>query len=143
MTKMEQAGVPTKIRTRVDWAFVHPKVRQSFIVLAHRLIEAHENKHLSQLYLPFEGYRNPMEQVSLRQRGVSKAGPWQSAHNYGLAVDYVGWNLKDGWNWQPADHDDWKMVGTIANNLGLMRPIRWDKPHVEHPIWTAVKSKLI
>ena len=84
-----------------------------------------------------------MEQISLMKRGVSKAKPWQSAHNYGLAVDFVGWNLSAGWNWLPADHNDWKVIGDIANNLGLLRPIAWDKPHVEHPLWTSIKERLV
>lgn len=141
--KMKDAGVPSKVRDRVAWDLLHPKVVGSFIIMTTRLIEAHENKHLSALYLPFEGYRSPLEQVSLMKRGVSKAAPWQSAHNYGMAVDFVGWSLPRGWFWEPADHPDWKVIAEIATGLGLGRPIAWDKPHVEHPLWSSIKQRVV
>lgn len=143
LSRLQQAGVPASVRNRVDWHKLHPAVIGGFLIVANRIIDAHANGELTQLYLPFDGYRSPELQLDMVKRNVSKAGPWQSAHNYGLALDFVGWNPEAKWNWQPADSEDWKMIGIIATNAGMLRPITWDKPHVEHPLWTEVKKKLI
>lgn len=140
---MAELGVPTKVRERVKWDLLHPKVVPGFVLLCNRLLDAKEAGVLTQFYLPFQGYRDPLEQINLLKSKTSKAGPWQSAHNYGMAVDIVGWNLRDGWNWQPADSQDWKEVGVIAVNAGLFRPIAWDKPHVEHPLWSSIKRQVV
>lgn len=140
---MQEAGVPAKVYRRVDWTLVHPKCIGGFILVGQRIIDAHRRGELTQLYLPFEGYRSPPQQIDLVRRNVSKAMPWQSAHNYGMAVDFVGWNEKDGWNWQPADSRDWQIIGQIATNAGMLRPITWDKPHVEHPLWHSLKRQLV
>lgn len=127
----------------MHWDELHPGVVAGFLLVANRIVDAFEAGNLTQVYLPFEGYRAPAMQLDLVKRNVSKAGPWSSAHNYGLAVDFVGWNKGELWNWQPADSADWKEIGVIATNAGMLRPITWDKPHVEHPLWHSVKKLLI
>lgn len=46
-----------------------------------------------------EHWRTPERQAELLARGASKAGPWRSPHQYGLAVDIVhqtlGWNVPE------------------------------------------------
>lgn len=37
----------------------------------------------------FEHWRTPERQAQMIAKGASKAGPWQSAHQYGLAVDVI------------------------------------------------------
>lgn len=37
----------------------------------------------------YEHWRTPERQAEMIAKGVSKAGPWQSAHQYGLAVDII------------------------------------------------------
>lgn len=91
---------------------------------------------------PFEGFRSLAHQQEALRRGVSKAPPWSSAHQYGLAVDYVP--LRDygdprSWFWPNADDPIWALLGEQAVNCGLIRNISWDKPHVEHPIWNSIR----
>lgn len=128
---------------------LHPKARQHFQMMEIRLAEAFEAGATKTLFKPFEGYRPPERQLVLLTRKTTKAGPWQSAHNYGLAVDFVAKSSRletgavhnHGWSW--ADHHDWDCVREVATNLGLQNTLKWDRPHVEHPIWIAVRSHLI
>lgn len=129
------------MRQAFDYDKLHPKARDAFRLLTERLAEGHETGHTHTLFRPFEGYRSPEDQIGLVKRGVSKAGPWQSAHNYGLAVDYVPWTLS-GWDWDDPTHD-WKYLDDVVLTRGLLRPIRWDRPHVEHPVWRSVSRQLV
>jgi peptidoglycan L-alanyl-D-glutamate endopeptidase CwlK len=59
---------------------------------------------------PFETYRSPERQQALYNQGrsipgkkVTNAKPWQSFHQYGLAVDLV-YKVKNRWVWD-ADYD--------------------------------------
>lgn len=141
--RLQELGVPSKVRNRIDWELLHYKCQPGFLIVANRILDAFSNGELSQLYLAFDGYRAPQLQLDMVKRNVSKALPWQSAHNYGMAVDFVGWNPAEQWNWQPADSPDWGMIGRIAVNAGMLRPIAWDKPHVEHPLWTSIKKLVV
>lgn len=81
----------------------------------------------------FEGYRSPERQAELRRDHpkVTKAGPWQSAHQYGMAVDYVWWHPEHGFSWE--DGNPWAMLDlAVAEVPSLVRPIQWDRPHVQH-----------
>lgn len=94
---------------------------------------------------PFEGFRLPQRQYDLLARGkVTKAGPWESAHQYGLAVDFacrgvdpVG--MLTQWTWEAPDVV-WHFLRRVARSSGLDIPIRWDKGHVCHPLWNEIKS---
>ena len=124
---------------------LHPKVREVFALLAFRLQEAYDSGRTPTLFKPFEGYRTPERQDYLFTVTKStKAKGWQSAHNYGLAVDFVA--LSDpknmsSWSWE--GHHDWDTLREIANSVGLICAIKWDKPHVEHPIWTGIKRQVV
>lgn len=130
-----------------DLAKLHPKAQGSFRLMTSRLKEAWAAGLAPAVFLPFEGYRPPERQLTLLAEGTTKARPWQSAHNYGLAVDYVPYQMKGetdrGWRWPDANWEGWRYLQEVANASGLMVPITWDKPHVEHPIWTAVKGHLV
>lgn len=120
---------------------LHPKAREVFGLLTHRLIEGFEVGGIDTLFRPFEGYRTPQRQRHLLTvEKTTKADAWQSAHNYGLAVDYVPW-VDGKWSWD--ENHDWNGLDTIATQLGLLRPIRWDRPHIEHPIWRSVSRQLV
>lgn len=121
-------------------AHLHPKARPLFDVITMRLIEGHNGGHTKTLFRPFEGLRTNERQAFLMTQGTTKAGPWRSAHNYGLAVDYVPW-VDGKWSWD--DGHDWRFLHDVAVNFGGIRLIAWDKPHVEHPIWHAVRRHLI
>lgn len=141
--RLSGLGVPQKVRNRMEWDLLHPKCAGNFLIVANRIVDAFQNEELTQLYLPFDGWRSPPLQLDMMKRNVSKAAPWQSAHNYGMAVDFVGWNPAAQWNWKPADDPDWGLIGKIAVNAGMLRPIKWDKPHVEHPLWTSIKHLVV
>lgn len=126
-------------RTPFSYDLLHPKVRQSFQILEIRLQEGHSGGFTKTLFKPFEGYRTPQHQLAAKVRGVSKAGPWESAHNYGLAVDFVPW-VDGKWSWD-GDHD-WDFLRDCATNRGLLNNISWDRPHVEHVLWREVRQRL-
>lgn len=131
------------MRLPFSYELLHPKARDSFKLLTHRLEQGYRGGSTPTLFKPFEGYRDPQQQLVHLKNGTSKAGPWQSAHNYGLAVDYVP--LSDpmsisSWSWG-AGHD-WDFLREAATNCGLFNTITWDRPHVQHPIWLAIASKV-
>lgn len=89
----------------------------------------------------FEGYRSPERQDQLfRQKGaaVTQARAWQSAHQYGLAVDYVWWTGQ-AWSWD-ASHpwEDLRSAAFMTQNLRT--PLKWDLPHIEHPAWEQLRK---
>lgn len=89
----------------------------------------------------FEGYRSPerQETLYLQQPRVTNARGWASSHQYGLAVDMVGW--EDGkWSWDLRL--PWDDLGRVARTCGLVQPIRWDRPHIEHPAWATIRARL-
>lgn len=84
----------------------------------------------------FEGYRSPERQNYLFAIGkTTKARPWQSAHQYGLAADFAV-RIMEGhrageWAWP---HDaPWGSLKALAAIHGLDIPIKWDKGHIQHP----------
>lgn len=132
-------------RREFSYEELHPKCRRDFQKLALRMEQVHRDKLTPHRLLPFEGYRSVERQLYLLNvTKTTKAGPWESAHNYGLSVDYVPFDpARGGWYWPDADDYSWKLLRIEANNLGLWNEIAWDRPHVEHPVWRAVRSTLI
>lgn len=112
--------------------YLHPKAQEAFRALGDDLAKAHEAGATKTLFIPFETYRSPMRQEELfkQKPPVTKARPWYSAHNYGLAVDYVAFD-DEPW----GDHHDWQFLEDRAKAHGLTRPIRWDLGHIEHPLF--------
>lgn len=120
---------------------LHPKAREVFALLTHRLEQGYRAGATKTLFKPFEGYRSPERQDYLfTVEKTTRARGWQSAHNYGLAVDFVAYN--DGsWSWEGSE--DWDFLREAATNCGLMCTISWDRPHVEHPIWSSIKRQVV
>lgn len=116
---------------RSDLGALHPIARDAFERLAAEL-------EATTIFRVFETYRSPEDQQKALARGVSKAKPWQSAHQYGLAVDFVPYGA-DGWTWE-VPVAMWLQLATRAPRYGLICPIKWDKPHVEHPAFGAVRK---
>ena len=56
----------------------------------------------------------------------TKAQAWQSAHNFGLAADFVPMDPDGLWSWR--DDEDWFWLGHRARECGLSQPIKWDRP---------------
>ena len=81
----------------------------------------------------FETYRSPERQDALFKKGTTKAIRYQSAHQYGLAVDYV--MFRDGkWTWEIEPYE-WEILHTHARECGLELGPNWDPGHIEHPLW--------
>ena len=121
---------------------LHPEVRFEFSALAEDLALAYQADRTEFLLEPFEGFRSIDRQRHLLSEGTTKAGPWESAHQYGLAVDFdhPARTIRE-WYWPAAEHDDWKVLSELAAQHGLLTPITWDKPHVQHPYWQQIRKK--
>lgn len=128
--------------TTIDWTLIHPICRAQFTELNNNLARAFQADAAPQ-FAAFEGYRTPGRQAELyRQRpSVTKADAWQSAHQYGLAIDFVLWT-DSGWTWS-AEHHAWNFLHEQAAKVGLTAPIAWDPAHIQHPIWLKVRKLLV
>jgi len=89
----------------------------------------------------FESYRSPLLQAIAVHQGRSKAAPFLSAHQLGLAADFVPYGLT-GWIWPDAADPEWNTLMKLARKHGLLNSIKWDRPHVEHPAYQQVLPHL-
>jgi hypothetical protein len=123
-------------------ALVHPNTYKAFNDLYEVLLTGHKKGETYTLFAPFETYRTPLRQAELfnQKEKVTNARAWESAHNYGLAVDFVP-KLNGQWSWS-EDHD-YAYLREKAEEHGLFVPIRWDPCHVVHPIWYSINMHLI
>ena len=143
-----RTGIVLDSHTRfAGWELLHPKARDSFEGLSESLTRAYESGQTQTLFKVFETFRGPLRQLDLFAKGTTKARAWQSAHNYGLAVDFVPFvplstNRAVGeWSW--ASHHDYEFLATRASVFGLVVPISWDPCHVESPIWGSIRKFVI
>lgn len=131
---------------------LHPEFAPIATRLYNDLTRLYEAGTLKLKYEVFETFRDADRQNAAFAEGTSKARAGQSAHNYGLAVDfvpYVGprdttWADKfgvahKGWVWPDITWEGWGILDTVAKNAGLVR-ISWDKPHVESPLFQQWKA---
>ena len=120
--------------------FLQPFAIAPFVLLQTRLAQAYEERKIPVLFMPFESYRTPHRQDKLRRdpAKVTSAGPWQSAHNFGLAVDFVPYHFtgRVGWSWD--DNEPWDELTNMAKVCGLRQPIQWDRPHIVHPAFDKI-----
>lgn len=123
---------------------LHPKMRIAVLKLETVLLKAGILwTARNEGFKFFEGYRSPERQAELRRDHpkVTKAGPWQSAHQYGMAADYVWWNPETGWSWE--DNLPWDFLDiAVAEVPELRRPIQWDRPHIQHRAFDLMKVNL-
>lgn len=121
--------------------YAHPHAREAFRQLSSDLYRSYENRKTSSHFRPFEVFRSPIKQQELfdQRPVVTKAMPWQSAHQYGLAVDFVAFR---GGRWSWSETEDWEFLRLRAEHYGLRRPMVWDKAHIEHPVWERVQMVL-
>lgn len=117
-------------------ASIHPKAYTSFRGLADQLAKDFLSGKTDSLFRPFETYRHPARQQHLYGGKTTKARAWQSAHQYGLAVDFVAFR-DNNWTWKPTE--DWDYLKTAAERVGLTRPLDWDLGHIQHPLWERLK----
>ena len=130
-----------------DFNELYPPVRADF----ERLVAAAAKRPFQTVvnnvvvhgqFEPFEGFRLPERQAYLRTvKKTTKAGPWQSAHQFGMAVDFavrVTFRRVSGWYW--PDDAPWHILADLARANSMDIPIRWDRGHVEHPLFLEMKS---
>ena len=86
-----------------------------------------------------EGWRSPERQALLAAQGpqVTQAGPWQSYHQHGLAVDCAF--LREG-RVVISERDPWAMrgyqlYGELAEQFGLVWGGRWKMADLGHTEW--------
>lgn len=121
-----------------DTRNLHPIARDAFSELAVDLHDQFEREATKTNFRLFEGYRSPQRQAYLFNQTpkVTHADAWTSAHNYGLAADFVPYVFTDGkWQWSWDESHDWNFLHQRANLFGLNAPLTWDRGHVEHPKW--------
>lgn len=140
--------------SQFNLADLHPEARVQFLDLTAKLVEAWTDGETEFLLRPFEGWRSNARQRFLLKRGTTKAGEYLSAHWFGLAVDFVPdlhtrkgpfpspENAKPHWHWPEPSHKDWRVLGEAAASVGLVQPIKWDKPHIQHPAFDAMRKAL-
>jgi len=133
--------VPYELLKRVDVELLHPS-------LVHRVVEMLSACRVAGFdYWAVSGFRSAVlpvacEQDRTRSRFiVTKARPFQSAHHFGLAADFLHGHdvgkpgLQAGWN--PEDYEE---LGRQAHHHGLI----WGgdyklegRPHVQLPGFTT------
>lgn len=128
--------LPADPQTRLsDQSQLHPQFRQALGVLLDKL--AAENRP----FKVFEAFRTPERQRWLYEQGRSRPGgivtnakPWESFHQYGLAVDLVLF-VNGQWTWSSTGDlgAHWKRLPDLAKEAGL-RTLTWEAPHVELPV---------
>lgn len=112
-----------------DIDLLHPLMQGPVRQLCLLLDEATEKRN-THAWRVFETWRTPQRQDALLDDQRTRARPWRSAHQYGLAVDIVP--LIDGkFSW--LDSHDWDQLGKLARDVGLRQPLFWDKCHIQHP----------
>lgn len=131
---------------------LHPAIRSSADALYKRLIRAHEASRLKVRFEIYETLRVPSRQEQLRLKGVSKAGAFESAHQFGLAIDFVPFisqaeaaalGVVPGWYWPEITDEAWQVLKEQAKLCGLSVPISWDAAHVEYPGWRQLITRNI
>lgn len=128
--------------TEVVLRDLHPLAKPAFEQLTIYLEQLWKDGKTQTFFKPFEGLRTPIKQLELLNRRpvVTHVGPWQSAHQYGLAVDFVPWS-GNAFSWD-EDHD-FTTLRLAAVACGLSRPMEWDKCHIEHPAWAKFQGVII
>lgn len=90
----------------------------------------------------FETARSPGRQAELYAVGrdpdaphfgrtVTRAMPYQSAHQYGLGVDLV-FKVGGVWTWEEPRRGEWERMERLARHAGLVT-LSFERPHVQLP----------
>jgi hypothetical protein len=98
--------------------------------------------------IAFETYRTPERQQKLLKKGVTKAAPGNSPHQYGCAVDLLVIP-----QWWEATRDQWAVIGVIGKEVARKKKINvtwggdfksiWDPAHWELSNWEQYKDAAI
>lgn len=111
-----------------DFSLLHPKCKNNFQEFANYLSGEGSKFRM------FEGYRSPIRQNYLfnQRPPVTKARAFESAHQYGVAADFV-WFEHGQWSWD--DDHPWEHLVDAARKFNLVVPITWDRGHIEAKDW--------
>lgn len=113
-------------------SFLHPRVRDAVDLV---LADLQAGRHPFEV---FEAFRSPERQRYLYAKGrttpgpiVTKARPWSSYHQYGLAADFV-LKINGSWSWETtgALGAHWDALHEIGRRHGL-EPLSWELPHLQ------------
>jgi peptidoglycan LD-endopeptidase CwlK len=88
-----------------------------------------ELKHREIPLTVFEAFRSASRQAELFAQGpnVTRARPWTSLHQYGLAVDFA--LRRNGvWSWEKSPH--WRTLHEIAAGFDLV-PLSFEMAHLQ------------
>lgn len=119
---------------------LHPIGRAAFIMLAATLRKDFDDGRCQHDFRIFETYRSPARQEYVKRQGNSKAEAFRSAHQFGLAVDFVPYEVGRGFHW-PSD--GWDHLRRRAHEAGFLNDIPWDRAHVEHPLWPELRTMML
>ncbi len=115
-----------------ELSHLHPTFREK----ARALLQALAAESLP--FRLFEAYRSPQRQQYLYGQGrsrpgniVTRARPWTSYHQYGLAADLVLFE-DDRWSWDDAGERErwWRRLHELGRSVGL-EPLSWETPHLQ------------
>ncbi len=128
--------MPSELVRRLDLDKIHP----GFLMKALELLAACKARGAT--YYAISGYRSYSEQMKLYFQGRTSIGPivtWaragESAHNFGIAIDFCKDADADRAGLQPSwAAEDYAILGEEAARLGLEWGGAWkkrDRPHVQ------------
>jgi hypothetical protein len=139
--------VPVELVKRLDLDLLYPPF------LVRLLAMLADCKAAGREYCATLGYRTWPAQDALYARGrtapglvVTNARGGQSAHNYGIAVDFFSVQAREPGepmvpNWAPESYD---MLGAMAVKHGLLWGGTWtalpDRPHVQVPRYVTAED---
>lgn len=141
---MSAEAIGAKIPPRVyDTDCLVPVFRQRLLRTMAELDHMYVVGQTPTRFKVFETYRDPMRQLVLYRAGKSKALPFKSEHQFGLAADVVPLDSEGRFTWEPADESAWLTLRSTAIRYGLDTPIQWDKAHVCMPrVWSELRTLL-
>lgn len=115
-----------------DIELLHPLMRAPARALLAELARRRATDPIFPAFRVFETYRSPRRQRYMLLNKRTKASPWESWHQWGLALDVVPIGPK-GFTWE-VDVSAWIFLKACAEQVGLRVPINWDRAHVQHPV---------
>jgi peptidoglycan L-alanyl-D-glutamate endopeptidase CwlK len=98
----------------------------------------------------FETARFPSRQLDLYRRGrdpdapdfgrtVTRAQPYESAHQWGYAADLV-FHVGGRWSWEEPEAGMWQRMHRMAVRQGLT-PLDFEQPHVQLAGWRLIPEE--
>lgn len=124
-----------------ELSLLHPQAIGVFTRLLTTLEEDYVKGKVEVLFKCFETYRTPQRQLYFYKKQTSKALPFRSAHQFGLAADIVPYLQGHGFMWD-VDTKNWDWLRSRAHAAGLINDLSWDRAHVEHPLWRQMRQSL-